>query len=302
VATFALSTEQRPRVGNSAKGPSECSGARCGTRRLLRLPDDADRTGIHRFPFGWVSLLAPPGVQPGDALKDWTKLWRHRMASSTRLGVAASGRSAGVLLRVAAAMLAGGCQDWSAQGSRTDIAPCPPPLALADYFGEFVASNLRSLKPVLDGAGAPSLSCGGYQPEAYRLVFEPSGGRPSHIVTLADEGGTWHAEAIDLALIVRSREYTVLRRHPRRRIPESEVGVLRRGLERASYWTVDPIDQRMFDDGNTIAIEARTESGYRVVLRRSPLDGPFVRTAFLFFELAGLPYPEGEPLPWEWFK
>jgi hypothetical protein len=118
-------------------------------------------------------------------------------------------------------------------------------------------------------------------------------------VTVTERDGIWEAEAVELSLVTYTRQYTVLRRQPRRSLPESEIGVLKGGLDRALYWTVEPIDNRVFDDGNTIAIEARTDAGYRVVLRRSPPDGPFVRTAFLFFELAGLPYPEGEPLPWE---
>ena len=162
--------------------------------------------------------------------------------------------------------------------------------------------NLEALKPVLDGAGSASLSCSGRRSEAYRLVFVPSSNRPSHVVTVAAGDGFWEADAVELALLTYSRQYSPQRRHGPRRLPNGEIDVLRRALERASYWTVEPIDNRDFYDGNIIAIEARTDAGYRVVLRRSPRDGPFVRTAFLFFELAGLPYPEGEPLPWEWFR
>jgi hypothetical protein len=202
---------------------------------------------------------------------------------------------------IVAVMLTAGCYDWAGSRSQDDYSFCPPPQTIPDYFGTVVGRNLRALKPLLDGSGSPSLSCSGHWPEAYRLTFNPSS-RSSFVVTVTERDGLWEAEAVELALVAYTRQYTVLRRHPRRSLPESEIGVLRGGLDRASYWTMEPIDNRVFDDGNTIAIEARTDAGYRVVLRRSPPDGPFVRTAFLFFELAGLLYPEGEPLPWEWFR
>jgi hypothetical protein len=272
--------------------------------RLQTSPDVADPYGMHhaRYP-PVLALVAPNGVQHGQATTEKSEGLADRQGKSLtrRAAVAGAGRrrpGAGFGVCLVAAALNAGCQDWSGRVSRAGIPNCPPPQTIPDYFGTTVGRNLRALKAVLDGSGSPSLSCSGPRPEAYRLIFNPSS-RSSFVVTVTERDGIWEAEAVELSLVTYTRQYTVLRRQPRRSLPESEIGVLKGGLDRALYWTVEPIDNRVFDDGNTIAIEARTDAGYRVVLRRSPPDGPFVRTAFLFFELAGLPYPEGEPLPWE---
>ena len=82
-------------------------------------------------------------------------------------------------------------------------------------------------------------------------------------------------------------------------MPEADLQSLRRGLERATFSTM-PEDQTLHpEDGEMIAVEARTAVGYRMVTRVSPPDGPFARTAYMFFDLAGLPYPDVPLLPWQ---
>jgi len=197
----------------------------------------------------------------------------------------------------------GACQSSTpsdAEGARAAMQACPAEGTAAYYFGPGNES-LGLLAGPLRAAGASSLSCGRSPIEGYRLSYVPLLSRATFLVTVTREGQGWQASFVQF----KSRPHVgpddpfEVARRGTQAIPESEVSALRRGLERAEFSAMPTRDRRSIDDGELIAIEGRTATGYHLVVRQSPPDGAFIRTAFMFFELAGLPYPEGAVLPWE---
>lgn len=178
-------------------------------------------------------------------------------------------------------------------------AGCLTPGSETYYFGPTLGTRRPTidLTAVLDGAASPSLYCADRAPETYRLIYTKWS--LAYVVTIARAGRSWQSTAVALAPVPRTVTEYIRQSHVQREVAERDVSSLKSGLDRADFWSTDAEESRTSDDGDAMAIEAATSTGYRVVMRASPGDGAFVRTAFMFFELAGLPYPEGATLPWD---
>jgi hypothetical protein len=135
-------------------------------------------------------------------------------------------------------------------------------------------------------AGAPSLSCSSV--DALRLGYIPTTGA-AFIITLS-KASSWSAETIELRNLGAAQSFEVVKRTTHE-VPDDEVAVVSRALERAGYSAMTPDQPSVGADGDIVAIEVRTPEGYRIVQRIGSTDSPFLRAAMIFFELAQLPYP-----------
>jgi hypothetical protein len=147
--------------------------------------------------------------------------------------------------------------------------------------------------------GAPSLSCGRAPAEVFRVIYMPTLSRPTFVVTVTRDNRRWLVSFVRFAdrAYARTLESFEVAERGERMIPEAEAAAFRRALERADFWALPNWDHKTGEDGTMITVEARRREGYHVVTRHSPRDTPFRRAALIFFELAGLPYPEDSDLP-----
>lgn len=186
-----------------------------------------------------------------------------------------------------------------------ELPPCSQPGGKDYYIG---VGNRRpsyilddQLPALLRAAVAPSISCGPGRAETYRLSFIPTN-TPAFVITVTRDAANWLVAASEFALATSSGKGRPFAQSKQmtRSATDDEVAMLRRGLERAQFSTM-PTELGPFlgADGMVIAVEARTPAGYHVVMRIAPSDGPFARTAYMFFDLAGLPYPDVPRLPWQ---
>lgn len=186
---------------------------------------------------------------------------------------------------------------------RTGRPVCPGQNGTPEYYfgGSGEAGRWALLVGPLAAIGAPSWSCGPLGDSvAYRLTYVPAMSPPAFVVTIAREGESWNADWTMFRSRHSARPYDPYEeeRSGHARVPAEEARALERALERAKFFEL-PRDGGLFgEDAHGVAIESVSSQGYHVVMRWVIRDEPFFRTAYMFFELAGLPYPEG-PLPWE---
>lgn len=194
------------------------------------------------------------------------------------------------------ALVFAGCAE-PRSGAQRFVSNCPPVDTNASFFGQPVGEREFGppsiVRRAVHAAGEPNMSCGAAT-SAFRLVFVPAG-RSAFVITVWRED-RWWASTVGLEY-VGSLAYKPM---PRRVVPVSDddAKALASGLVRAGFGSFARLPERAMDDGTVIAIERLRDRKYEFAIRHGEQDGPFLRTAYMFFELAGLPYPEG-PLPWE---
>ncbi len=143
----------------------------------------------------------------------------------------------------------------------------------------------------LRAIGAAPFYCGASIDEGYRFLWIPSN-MPAGAITLERRAQEWSL-VTDTFRDPRQeiRQRTVASTHAQRSATTEDAQRLLRQLESGHFWTMPASERSTAEDGSPWVLEGRTQTGYRVVTRRSLTDDTFKALGVPFFELAHVPLP-----------
>jgi hypothetical protein len=184
------------------------------------------------------------------------------------------------------------------------VRPVCPAAEATDYF--FLTGVLEPSRPDSDRfvrawyskhlrvMAEPSLSCGAAGAnEAYRFVWLRTFHRPI-AVRLSAEATVFRLVAVELTGAGGYDPGSIANR-VEKMVTESDWRRLSAALARIGFWNMPSREAKLGIDGSRWVIEGvRLNSGYHVVDRWAPPEGPYRDAGLLFLTLAGFSVPDDE--------